>query len=51
MTHENWPKTWPKKMAQIQAQNQVYTTLHNVYKIREKWNTKQQLILPKMRVF
>jgi len=34
MIHENCPKTWPKKMAQIQAQNKACTTLYNVYKTR-----------------
>jgi len=30
MAHENGPKTWFKKMTQIQA----YTTLYHVYKTR-----------------
>jgi len=34
MAQENWPKTWPKKMTQIQAQNKAYTTMYNVYKTR-----------------
>ena len=27
MAHENLPKTWPKIMARIQAQNKAYTIL------------------------
>ena len=38
-------------MIQIQTQNKAYTTLYNVYKTREKWKSKQQLILSEMRVF
>jgi len=33
MTHENWPKTWPKIMAEIQAQNKVYTTFYKFIRL------------------
>jgi len=38
-------------MAQIQAQNKFYITIYNVYKIREIWKRRQQLILSEMKVF
>jgi len=33
MAHENWPKTWPKIMAEIQAQNKVYITLYKFIRL------------------
>jgi len=41
MAYENWPKTWPKNMTQIQGQNKAYTTLYHVCKTRYKWKSKK----------
>ena len=31
--YSNWRKTWPKIMAEIQAQNKAYTTLYNFIRL------------------
>jgi len=30
---QNWPRTWPKIMAEIQTQNKAYTTLYKFIRV------------------